>query len=225
MAWAQANLVNVRQEVIKRLYTEEDIILGTASSGSTSTIVDVGSTDGVHLESGILSNRNFIGAYVYVPAVADPKWSRVTTYDPASGTLTFSPLLGATAGTNPYEIHYKLHPERINQFIKDRARIGSRQALDTIAEATAINMDFNVLSEGTLADAKRAIAKRYPSGDPERVRLLAEADEHEAMWQEGLVLHGYGESWFTPKSAMEETEANSVIVPAQRSGSTPGVGR
>src|SRR3972149_5143406 len=201
-SWGTANLQQVRAEVIQRLYTDEDVVNGTASSGSATTIVDIGAAGGgagqglAHLESGLLSNRSFVGAWAYVPSVAVPRWSRITQYAPDSGTLTVSPAFGGAVGAVAYEIHYLIHPERINELIKIRARVGSRTAMDSIAEATGINMDKNVLAEGVLADCKRVLAKRTMGA--ERQLLLEEAKDHEAKWQEGLVLHGYGESWAAP---------------------------
>jgi len=217
MAWGTANLQQVRAEVIQRLYTDEDVVNGTASSGSATTIVDIGAAGGgagqglAHLESGLLSNRSFVGAWAYVPSVAVPRWSRITQYAPDSGTLTVSPAFGGAVGAVAYEIHYLIHPERINELIKIRARVGSRTAMDSIAEATGINMDKNVLAEGVLADCKRVLAKRTMGA--ERQLLLEEAKDHEAKWQEGLVLHGYGESWAAPGigSFQEDTEAGAVL--------------
>ena len=162
MAWAQSNLQQVRVEVMRRLYTYRDVITGTATSGSTSTILDAGSGAGygATLESAVYTNNDFVGSWAYVPAVAAPKVSRIVQYDRDSGTLTLSPLLGATAGTNPYEIHYLIPPDRLNDWIGYRAREGSSGAMTTIAEGTAINISKFTLAEGVLADALRYLAKK-----------------------------------------------------------------
>ncbi|NIR03676.1 MAG: hypothetical protein GTN78_26365 [Gemmatimonadales bacterium] len=138
-----------------------------------------------------------------------PKTSRITAYDQAAGTLTLSPALGATASAQAYEIHYKLAPERVNAFIEHRARIASRGALTTIAESTAIALDKFVLVEGVLADCKRFLAKREKGAL--RDDLEAQADEHEAAWQEGLMTVGYGPSWMGKQPKLEETEASGAF--------------
>lgn len=205
MAAGTVNLQEARTEVIRQLYADADIIEGTASSGSTTTITDIGAgiatTPTTTLESALNSTKAFIANFVYVPAVTAPKDARVASYDIGAGTLTLATALGATAGTNPYELHYELPPARINEIIVNRARQGSHGALTTIAEATAIAFDKFVLADGALADCYRqiAIGKR----PEERDEYLALADMHEAFWLAGLRLQGYQGTYRDP---MENNE-------------------
>ncbi len=203
MAAATTNLKEARWEVADQLYQDEEVIRGTSDSGSTTSIVDT------LLEQEILTSNNFIGSWAYVPAVAAPKASRITAYAQDTGTFTLSPALGATAGTNPYEVHYGLSPTRLNSFIAHRARIASLGALTSIAESTSIPLDKFVLVEGVLADCKRYLAKRERGAM--RDDLEAQADDHEANWQEGLLTVGYGPSWMGKQPKTEETEANSAL--------------
>lgn len=209
MAWATCTLQQGRAEVLRGLYPYRNNIMGTASSGSVTTIVDIGAAaDGTHLESAVYSNNDFVGAWVYVPAVTAPKTSRVTVYDRDSGTLTLSPALGATAGTNPYEIHWKLPPERINDWILQRATEAS-PTFSTIAESTAINLSKFTLAEGVLADALRALAKSE-EGDARKLMEM-EADHHELLWLERLALEGRTPSVNRLNVRREQTEAAQVL--------------
>ena len=209
MAIAQANMLNVRAEVIRRLYVTRDVINDTASGGSSSTIISAGGTDGVHLESAIYTDQAYVSAWVYVPGVASPQQSRVTTYDRDAGTLTISPVLGATASAEPYEIHYDLPPTRLNDWIKIRAREGSSGAMTTIAEGTAINIDKFTLAEGVLADALRYLAKRE-KGDVRRI-LEFEAEHHELLWLRRLALRGLNPLVVRAKIQREETEEAQTL--------------
>ena len=56
MAWATCTLQQGRAEVLRGLYPYRNNIMGTASSGSVTTIVDIGAAaDGTHLESAVYS--------------------------------------------------------------------------------------------------------------------------------------------------------------------------
>ena len=210
MAWTTANTQNVRTEVLRRLYTHRDNILGTGSSGGTvSLIEDTGTTDTVTLESAVYSNNDFIGAWAYVPSVAAPKVSRVTAYDRDAGTLTLSPALGATAASVAYEIHWLMPPDRLNDWITYRAREASSGAITTIAEATAVNISKFTLAEGVLADALRYLAKR--ESGPGRQLLEQEADHHEMLWLERLALEGLNPLVNRLNVKREQTEAAQIL--------------
>jgi len=210
VAWATANLQQVRVEVLRRLYTYRDNILGTGSAGGSTTLIeDTGTTDTVTLESAVYSNNDFVAAWVYVPSVAAPKVSRVTQYDRDGGTLTLSPALGATAASVAYEIHWLLPPDRLNDWIAYRARDGSSGAMTTIAEATAINISKFTLTEGVLADALRFLAKK-DQGDGRKL-LEMEADHHELLWLERLALEGLNPLVNRLNVRREQTEAAQVL--------------
>lgn len=209
MAWATSNRSDVRLEVQRRLYATQDVLSGTASSGSTTTILDVASTDTVTLESAYYKTNQFVGSWVYVGAVTAPNQSRVTQYDRDSGTLTLSPALGATASAQVYEVHPLLPPRTINDFILIRAQQVS-PSLSTIAEATAINIEKLTLAEGVLADCLRAIAKTRRG--TEREVMLAEADHHEMLFQIRVKLEGFPLTWASDRTyAIEPTEQNLTL--------------
>lgn len=210
MAIAKANIADVRQEVIRRLYVTRDVINDTASGGGTSSIISAGGTDAVHLESAIYTSNDYVSVWVYVPGVASaPYQSRVTAYDRDDGDLTISPALGATAASEPYEIHYLIPPTRLNDWIKIRAREGSSGAMTTIAEGTAINIDKFTLAEGVLADALRFLAKRE-KGDPRKL-LEFEADHHELLWLRRLALRGLRPLVVRANIQREETEEAQAL--------------
>jgi hypothetical protein len=209
MAIAAANLADVRGEVIRRLYVVRDVILDTASGGDTSSIISVGGTDTVHLESAVYTSLDYVSSWVYVPGVAAPQQSRVTAYDRDAGDLTISPVIGASASSEAYEIHYLLPPTRLNDWIKIRAREGSSGAMTTIAEGTAINIDKFTLAEGVLADALKFLAKRE-SGEI-RTLFEQEADHHELLWLRRLALRGLRPLVVRLNIQREDTEEAQVL--------------
>ncbi len=209
MAIAAANLLNVRAEVIRRLYITHDVINDTASGGDSSSIISAGGTDGVHLESDIYPSTAYVGAWVYVPGVASPQQSRVTAYESGAGDLTISPVLGASASSEPYEIHYLLPPTRLIDMIKKRALEGSSGAMTTIAEGTAINIDKFTLAEGVLADALRFLAKRE-TGDVRKLYEF-EADHHEMLWLRRLAARGLNTTITRVRVKREDTEEARVL--------------
>ena len=209
MAIAAANLADVRGEVIRRLYVYRDVLLDTASGGSTSTIISAGGANTVHLESAVYTSLDYVSSWVYVPGVASPQQSRVTAYDRDAGTLTISPVIGATASSEPYEIHYLIPPTRLNDWIKIRAREGSSGAMTTIAEGTAINIDKFTLAEGVLADALRFLAKKE-TGEV-RTTFEQEADHHELLWLRRLALLGLRPLVVRLNIQREDTEQAQVL--------------
>ena len=209
MAIAAANMADVRQEVIRRLYITHDVINDTASGGDTASIISAGGTDGVHLESDIYPSTTYVGAWVYVPGVATPQQSRVTAYESGAGDLTISPVLGASAASEPYEMHYLLPPTRLNDMIKKRALEGSSGAMTTIAEGTAINIDKFTLAEGVLADALRFLAKRE-TGDVRKL-MEFEADHHEMLWLRRLAARGLNTTITRVRVKREDTEETRVL--------------
>ncbi len=209
MAIAAANMLNVRAEVIRRLYITRDVINDTASGGDTTSIISAGGTDGVHLESAIYTSNDYVGAWVYVPGVAAPQQAKVSAYDRDAGDLTINVALGASAGSEPYEIHYLLPPRYLNDMIKDRAREGSSGAMTTIAEGTAINIDKFTLAEGVLADALRYLAKRE-SGDARKL-MEFEADHHEMLWLRRLALRGLRPLVVRLRVKREDTEEAQTL--------------
>jgi len=185
------------------------VINDTASGGDTSSIISAGGTDGVHLESDLYPSTAYVGAWVYVPGVASPQQSRVTAYESGAGDLTISPVLGASASSEPYEIHYLLPPTRLIDMIKKRALEGSSGAMTTIAEGTAINIDKFTLAEGVLADALRFLAKRE-TGDVRKLYEF-EADHHEMLWLRRLAARGLNTTITRVRVKREDTEEARVL--------------
>ena len=189
MAWATSNRADIRQQVLRQLYTYADVLQGTASGGSATTITDIGTTDGVTLESAVYSSNAYAGKWAYVGAVTAPNQAVVSQYDRDAGTLTLDRALGATASAQVYEIHYLLPPLRLNDIIEQIAEEASSGAMTTLAEATAINIDKFTLAEGSLALALREIAKSR-RGDSRKL-LEMEADHHEMLYMRLCANAGY----------------------------------
>ena len=187
------SLITLRQEFAERLYGTEDILTGTATGGSTTTVVDTA------LISSMLGTSNYIGAWIRIydaaNAVPEDEVRKVSAFDGATGTLTSDPVWSAAvASTDKYEIHYALHPDRLEEALSRACEVGSKRALAAIdfssdpdGNGTAYNKD--ILYEGALMYVKRGLARRV-SG-PNREGLRNQANDHEANWHRGLILLGY----------------------------------
>jgi hypothetical protein len=187
----------IREKVVDRLYSGYEVVRSTATGGSTSTIVDTA------LISGIFEANDFIGAYVWISGgsgAPDEEFSKIISFDRTDGTLTVSPVFTAgVVSTDTYEIHYQLHPARVNEGIVWAVEVGTRNALSgPTTDAGTTTLELEVIVEGTLSYCKRAIASQTRARDPalpmlpdEKSDLLAQALEHEINWLNGLALIGF----------------------------------
>lgn len=187
----------IREAVVDRLYSDKEIIRGTATGGDASTVVDIA------LIRGIVEATDLIGAYVWISgggAAPDEEQSMIIAFDRATGTLTISPdFTDSVVSTDTYEIHYDLRPNKVNNAIVWSVEVGTRNALTgPTSDAGTVTLETNVIVEGALAYCKKAIAGQALSRDPStpipvfrRAMLLAEAAEHEVNWLRGLERAGF----------------------------------
>lgn len=130
----------------------------------------------------------------------DMQAAKIIAFDRVDGKFTLSPAFRSTIDTSAdYEIHYDLHPFRVNEAITWAIEVGTRNALtapDTDAETTTL--DVETVVEGALAFCKFAIADQTEARDPaarqsdiNKEELRRQAVIHETNWLRGLSLAGY----------------------------------
>jgi hypothetical protein len=188
---------------MKALYADQGPLIHTADAGgSTTSIID----DDV-LEYSPLSGQEIVGAYVYSNTVAAPLWAQISAYDEDTGTLTLSPALGGDPSSAEYEMHYWIHPERINELISQYGRIASNGAIDAFTdETTAQSIDKFVIAQGVLSELYKVVARMFPEA---RVEYGALADQAQADFNQGVRDSGYI-PWM---GEVEETEPQSLRRP------------
>ena len=129
-------LLAISDLVREQLFAHQDILDGLVDSGTDATIVDA------TLISTLVTNRNYVGSYVYINAAGaaapEGETTRIVAFDRTTGTLTLSPALTTTvAATDTYQIHYGFYPDSIRQAIQRAAELGTRNAVaaaDLIAD-------------------------------------------------------------------------------------------
>lgn len=130
----------------------------------------------------------------------DMQAAKIIAYDRVDGKFTLSPDFRSTIDNSAdYEIHYDLHPFRVNEAIIWAIEVGSRNALsapDTDAETTTL--DVETIVEGALSFCKFAIANQTEARDPaaiqpdvDKAELMRQAVIHESNWLRGMSLAGY----------------------------------
>ncbi len=186
----------IREKIVDRLYRGHEIVRGTTTSaGDSSSVIDTA------LIQGMFEVTDYIGAYIWLSSgSADEEGSKIISFDRTAGDFTVSPVYSATVGTGvTYEIHYDLHPARVNEAIVWAIEYGSSQALSApTADASSTTLETEVVVEGALSFCKMAIARQTGARDPATPKsdlqtslLLKQAKEHEANWLAGLELVGY----------------------------------
>ncbi len=149
----------LRQELGEDL---SSMVQGTADSGSTTTLVDADLIDSLE------ENEQLEGAWVWMQddtAGTTMVERRVRTYDPASGTLTFSrPFTDARASGMSYEIHKRLKPSQINTVInRTLARLAYVVTEDITVVSGQRNYSLSALTAFT--QAKQAMRVLWRHGD------------------------------------------------------------
>ncbi len=121
---ASTNFITIRQRVCDKLYAGRRPIRGTATGGSTSTVVDSG-----HALSGATADR-FDHHWIKIATSTDgaapqPQVRQISEggYTAASGTFTVpSVFTAAVAAGDTYEIHELFHPDEIDTIANDFLR-------------------------------------------------------------------------------------------------------
>lgn len=104
---AQTQLTT-RPDIFKRLLSRTEFgQYGTATGGSTSTVIDTTRLS----SSEAYGDDQWVGSYVRLTSGSAAGQVRVVTdYVASTGTLTVSPVFGATASGATYELWKNLHP-------------------------------------------------------------------------------------------------------------------
>lgn len=196
-------LLQISDLVRDELFSHRDIIDGVVDSGSASTIVDA------TLGSFLVTNRNYVGAYVYINAAGsaapEGETTRIVALDRSNGTLALSPALtAAVAAADTYQIHYGFHPDAIRQAVQRAAEMGTRNAVaagdlasDTDSQGA---LPDEYIAEGALHFIRLQQSRGF-SGD-EREEALSLAQEHLENFRQMVRPH-YGEIGFGDRSEPE----------------------
>ena len=180
----------LRQDIIQKLYSPSYPTATEATAGgSTTTIKDAILAPGGRVE-------DYVAAWIYIvekqgsgPEIGEV--SRVTDVDFSSTNSTLALGAALTAVTESgmeYEIHYKFHPGVVNDVINDVIRFAARGTLAALtADTGTTTLEQDVLVAGALAALTRSLAAHEPSN----IGRIAQAQQYEEEYLEGLVRLGY----------------------------------
>ena len=152
----------LRQELAQRLYGSESFLTGEVDSGTTTTLVDA------LLISTVAGANHFVGHWVFIheagDAAPEEQARMVSQYNPVNGTLTFDPAFttNAPASGDDYELHPKLHPDRLNEALNWALEFGSNGGFAAITDddlTTSVIYDKEILMEGALYYLKQGMAR------------------------------------------------------------------
>lgn len=188
----------LRQELAQRLHGSESFLTGSATAGgSTTTLVDSS------LISTVAGANKFTGYWLFIDsfnadAAPEGQARMVTEYDPATGTLTVDPaftVAPASTSSATYELHPKLHPDRLNEALNWALEFGSNNAYVEITDdddATSAIYDKEILIEGALYYIKQGMAREEGLSTSVRSDLTQQWQQHFDRWMESLeTLIGY----------------------------------
>ena len=184
----------LRQELAQRLYGSESFLTGTNTGASTSTMTDV------TLISTVAGANHFVGHWLFIHEAGDAapegEARMVSQYDPATGVLTVDPVFtAALASSDDYELHPKLHPDRLNEALNWALEFGSNGGYAAITDddaTTSAIYDKEILLEGALYYLKQGMAREEHLSSARRGELTDQWQSHFANWMGGLeTLIGY----------------------------------
>ena len=184
----------LRQELAQRLYGSESFLAGTNTGTSASTMTDV------TLISTVAGANKFASYWLYIDedsdAAPEGEARMVTEYDPATGVLTVDPDFSvALASSATYELHPKLHPDRLNEAINWALEFGSNNAYAEITDDDLTSSpiyDKEILMEGALYYLKQGMSREPGLSTPVRSDLTQQWQQHFDRWVESLeTLIGY----------------------------------
>ena len=193
----QTSRLLVRQAVAARLYVYDTFLTGTATAaGSTTTMVDT------KLISSMAGANQFERYWLYcdsttASAAPEGEARMVSSYDPATGTLTVDPGFTVALGTGTaatYELHPVLHPDRINEAINWAQEFGSNEALAAVTDDDATTSDFldrDLLIQGVLYRVKQGWSHDPSLSVARRVELTEQWQGHWEAFNTGIDLLGY----------------------------------
>ena len=179
----------LRQDIIKRLYAPRKTLSETTAGASANTVID----DTLFFPSTEL--EDFMGSWIYIVEDNDPgpeigEVSRVIYSSSGDRVVVSPPFTASTATSTDYEIHYKFHPEDINDVIDDIIRVGTRGALGALASDTSTTtLERDIVVDGALSILKRHLA--VGKNQMEAEHLNEEAQFHEDRFRAGILRSGY----------------------------------
>lgn len=188
------SLIVLRQETAQRLYGSESFLTGTNSGTSATTLTDV------TLISTVAGANHLVGHWLYIDAADDAapeeEARMVSQYAPATGVLTVDPVFtAALANGDTYELHPKLHPERIDEAINWALEFGSNNAFASITNDDLTSSpiyDKEILIEGALYYLKQGMAREEHLSQARRTELTEQWQKHFDNWMDALeLLIGY----------------------------------
>jgi hypothetical protein len=154
----------------------------------------------VTLKSTVAGANHFVGYWLYIDAAGDAapeeEARMVSQYDPANGILTVDPVFSAAlANADTYELHPKLHPERIDEAINWALEFGSNNAFPAITNDDLTSSpiyDKEILIEGALYYLKQGMAREEHLSQARRAELAEQWQTHFDNWMGSLeLLIGY----------------------------------
>ena len=196
-------LLEISDLVREELFAHHDILDGVVDSGDASSIVDA------TLKSSLVTNRNYVGSFVYIDGASgappEGETTRIVAFGRSTGTLTLSPALTtAVAAADTYQIHYGFHPDSIRQAIQRAAELGTRNAVaasDLASDTDSQDaLPDEYIAEGALYFIRLQQSRGF-SGD-EREEALTLAQEHLENFRQMVRPH-YGEIGFGDRSEPE----------------------
>ena len=114
----------------------------------------------------------------------------VSQYDPATGKLTVDPVwTAAPAASDDYELHPKLHPDRLNEALNWALEFGSNNAYAAITDddaTTSAIYDKEILLEGAQYYLKQGMAREEHLSSPRRTELTQQWQTHFDNWMGSL---------------------------------------
>jgi len=184
-----ASRATMRKELAQLLYTNQPFLTGSATAaGSTTTLVDS------NLVSTQAGNLNLVRYWLYIDSFAadaapEGEARMVSQFAPATGTLTVDPAFTAapsSASSATYELHPRLHPDRLNEALNWALEVGSKFGYAAITDddlTTSAIYDKQILYQGALYYVKQGMS-HDPDLTSDRVGELTEQwQQHYRNWQ------------------------------------------
>ena len=181
---ATASRVTLRQELAQRLYGSESFLIGDQTGTIASTRTDI------TLISTTLSGTHFVGHWLYIyqadDAAPEGEARMVSQYAPSTGILTVDPdFSAALASGDDYELHAKLHPDRLNEAINWALEFGSNNAYAAITDDDLTSSpiyDKEILLEGALYYLKQGMSREEGLSKDRRLELTEQWRQHFDNW-------------------------------------------
>ena len=181
----------LRKELMERLYATEDILYGTLDGTDTDTAT---ANEWV---STMLTSTNLVGAWLFIDDTTDDlapeaESRRIISYNPAAGSVDVDPVFTAALGAGDlYEIHYAVHPDRLNEALQWAITVGTNWAYAGFTDdiTSVVIPDKDIMKEGALFRIKQGLVRRA-TGEL-KGELTSQLEEHRDSYYRGLEILGY----------------------------------